>query len=246
MIVGARRAPAYGLQVARLLAEACAAAGAVVVSGMARGVDRAGHEGALDAGGWTWAGWGTGPDRVYPSEHRRLADRIVDSGGALVTEYPVGTPPRRHQFPERNRIVAGLSRAVVVVEAAARSGALVTARLAVDEDREVLAVPGSILSDLSVGPNALLRLGARPVVTPRDVLGVLGLDAAAARHQPVDDAVLTALQRGEALAVDDLVQRVGLPVHDVLARLLELEVADHVTRQPDGRYRRVAVRPAAE
>lgn len=247
-IVGSRRASAYGLQVAGLLGEACAAAGAVVVSGMARGVDAAAHEGALAVGGATWAVWGTGPDRVYPPEHRGLADRLVDSGGALLTEYPPGTPARRHHFPERNRIVAGLARSVVVVEAAARSGALVTARLAVDEGREVLAVPGSILSELSVGPNALLRLGARPVVTPRDVLETLGLDAAAdgPAADPPDDPLLRVMPPGEAVAVDVLVERTGRPVHEVLATLLELELARRVIRQPDGSYRRATAAPAAE
>lgn len=246
-IVGSRRASAYGLQVARLLGEACAAAGAVVVSGMARGIDAAAHEGALAGGGTTWAVWGTGPDRVYPPEHRALADRLIDSGGALLTEYPPGTPPRRHHFPERNRIVAGVARSVVVVEAAARSGALVTARMAVDEGREVLAVPGSILSELSVGPNALLRLGARPVVTPRDVLETLGLEAVPdGPAATADDPLLQTIAPGEAVAVDVLVERTGRPVHEVLAALLELEVACRVIRQPDGSYRRAVAKPAAE
>jgi DNA processing protein len=247
-IVGSRRATPYGLQAARLLAESCASAGAVVVSGMARGVDRVAHEGAVASGGTTWAVWGAGPDRVYPAEHGALADRIVDSGGALLTEYPPGTPPRRHHFPERNRIVAGLVRSVVVVEAAARSGALVTARLALDEGREVMAVPGSILSDLSVGPNALLRLGARPVVTPRDVLETLGLEAdGVARPAGVEqDDVLAAVTPGDAVDVDALVERTGRPAHELTARLLELEIAGHVVRQVDGRYRRTVATPAAE
>lgn len=247
-IVGSRRASAYGLQVAGLLGEACAAAGAVVVSGMARGVDAAAHAGALAVGGTTWAVWGAGPDEVYPREHRGLAERLVDSGGALLTEYPPGTPPRRHHFPERNRIVAGVARSVVVVEAAARSGALITARQAVDEGREVLAVPGSILSELSVGPNALLRLGARPVVTPRDVLETLGLEAGPDRPAAdvEDDPLLRVMVPGEAISVDILVERTGRPVHEVLARLLELEMGDRVVRQHDGGYRRTVAKPAAE
>ena len=138
-IVGSRQATPYGLQVAALLAGELGRAGVVVVSGMARGIDKAAHRGALDHHGQTWAVWGTGPDRVYPPEHVGLAEEIAETG-ALLTEYPPGTPPRRHHFPQRNRILAGLSRAVVVVEAAARSGALVTARLASEEGRDVLAV----------------------------------------------------------------------------------------------------------
>ena len=148
-IVGSRKASPYGRQVARLLGEELGRAGVVVVSGMARGVDKAAHEGALAVGGSSWAVWGTGPDRVYPPEHGALAEELATCG-ALLTEYPPGTPPRRHHFPERNRILAGVARAVVVVEAAARSGALVTARLGLEEGREVLAVPGNIFSELSV------------------------------------------------------------------------------------------------
>jgi DNA processing protein len=246
-IVGSRRATTYGLQVARLLGRELAAAGAVVVSGMARGVDREAHEGALETGGLSWAVWGTGPDRVYPREHRDLAVRLVEAGGALITEYPPGTPPRRQHFPERNRIVAGLATAVVVVEAAARSGALVTARIAVDENREVLAVPGSILSDLSVGPNALLRLGARPVVTARDVIEAVGLEPPPVRSAVTDeDSVLASLPAGDAITIDELVERLGLPAPEVLARILELEIDGRVARQPDGRYRRLDSRAAAE
>ena len=241
-VVGARRATAYGLQVGRLLAGEVARAGVVVVSGMARGVDRAAHEGALDAGGATWAVWGAGPDRVYPAEHARLAERIAASG-ALVTEYLPGTPPRRHHFPERNRLIAGLCRAVVVVEAAARSGALATAGQALDEGREVLAVPGSVLSELSVGPNALLRMGARPAVTPRDVLDVLGVttatgDPPVSPNPAASDRLLAALRPGESLPLDELAGRLGLPIEKVAARMVELEIEGVVTRGPDGAYRR--------
>lgn len=244
-IVGSRRASAYGLQVARLLATELAREEVVIVSGMARGVDRAAHEGAVDAGGQTWAVWGAGPDRVYPAEHGRLAERIAASG-ALITEYPPGTPPRRHHFPERNRLIAGLSRAVVVVEAAARSGALVTAGLALDEGREVLAVPGSVLSELSVGPNALLRLGARPAVTPRDVLEALGLEART-QTAPVSAAgpgepLLEALAPGEVIGIDELALRVGWSVDRVTARAVELELEGALIRGDGGEYRRRDVR----
>ena len=236
-VVGSRRATTYGRQVARMLGEELARSGVVVASGMARGVDAAAHEGALAAGGQTWAVWGAGPDHIYPSEHRELAGAISRSG-ALITEYLPGTPPRPHHFPQRNRVIAGLARAVVVVEAAARSGALITARLAVDEGREVLAVPGSILSDVSVGPNALIRLGARPMLTPRDVLEAIG-------HTPPDAVaesvavhpLLEHLPAGERATIDELVTRTGLAVSEIHAALLELELGGVVIRGRDGSYR---------
>jgi DNA processing protein len=239
-VVGSRRATAYGRQVARLLGEELAAAGVVIVSGMARGVDAAAHEGALAATGETWAVWGAGPDRIYPPEHGKLAEQIARRG-ALLTEYPPGTPPRRHHFPERNRLLAGIAGAVVIVEAAARSGALVTARQAVDEGREVFAVPGSILSDLSVGPNALLRMGAQPLLNPNDVLRVLDISppAAVERSAAAQDQLLQVLAPGEALSVDEVASRAGRPVPEVLEIILGLEIEGHIERQQDGRYSRV-------
>lgn len=235
-VVGSRRATAYGRQVARTLGEELAGAGVVVASGMARGVDAAAHEGALAAGGPTWAVWGAGPDQIYPPEHRDLAAAIC-SGGALLTEYLPGTGPRKHHFPERNRVLAGLASAVVVVEAAARSGALITARLAVDEGREVLAVPGSILSEVSVGPNTLLQLGARPLLTPRDVFDAIG-------HEPPDAApkregghpVLDHLPAGTCATTDELVARSGLAVTEIHTALLNLELEGVVERLSDGRF----------
>jgi DNA processing protein len=236
-VVGSRRASAYGRQAARLLGEAMAHAGVVVVSGMARGVDAAAHEGAIASTGETWAIWGTGPDRIYPPEHARLAEQIA-AHGALMTEYPPGTPPRRHHFPERNRLLAGVADAVVVVEAAARSGALVTARLAVDEGREVFAVPGSIFSDLSIGPNTLLRLGARPLLTPNDVLRLLQIPSGTAA-QPVSERgheLRQMLATGEALTADELAARAGRPVAEVLQLVLQWELDGLLERQRDGRY----------
>lgn len=238
-VVGSRRATAYGRQVAELVAHQASLAGIAVISGMARGVDAAAHRGALAAGGRTVAVWGTGPDRVYPREHKSLAEEIATSG-ALVTEYPPGTEPRRHNFPQRNRIIAGMAPATVVVEAAARSGALVTARLALDEGREVFAVPGSILSELSVGPNALLRMGARPLLTPTDLLDELGVAKAPgpATEQAAGDrsGVLGVLGPGESVDVDELARRTGSEVAELLAELLELELAGRIERAADGTY----------
>ncbi len=235
-VVGSRRATAYGLHVAEMLGEALGRAGVCVVSGMARGIDGAAHGGCLAGGGRTVAVWGTGPDRVYPPEHRALAERIR-AAGALVTEFLPGTTPRRHHFPQRNRLVAGLAPVTVVVEAGARSGALVTARLALEEGREVFAVPGSILSEQSVGPNTLLRLGARPLLGPSDLLEELGAGPAAEAPAPAD-ALASALPPGEALAADEIAERAGMGVDRVGVLLVELEVEGSVERLADGRYRR--------
>jgi DNA processing protein len=235
-IVGSRKATTYGRQVARVLAEELARAGVIVASGMARGVDGAAHEGALAAGGHTWAVWGTGPDRVYPAEHRELAAAIAKQG-AVITEYLPGTPPLKHHFPERNRVLAGLAQAVVVVEGAARSGALITARLALDEGREVLAVPGSILSESSVGPNTLLRLGSRPMLTPRDVLDAIGVAVGRTPETPSKThPLLRHMPPGEAITADELLARSGLGVSEIQTALLELELDGAVERRADGSY----------
>ncbi len=235
-VVGSRRATTYGRQVARTLGEELARSGVVVASGMARGVDAAAHEGALSVGGPTWAVWGAGPDHIYPPEHREMAAAIA-TAGALITEYLPGTGPRKHHFPERNRVLAGLAKAVVVVEAAARSGALITARLAIDEGREVLAVPGSILSKVSVGPNTLLRLGARPMLTPRDVLEAIGHASPEVAAEPAAaHPLLEHLPAGRRATTDELVTRSGLPVSEIHAALLELELGGVVERLRDGSF----------
>jgi len=237
-IVGSRKATPYGLQVARLLGEELGRAGVVMVSGMARGVDEAAHRGALAADGSSWAVWGTGPDRIYPAEHAGLAEELAVKG-ALITEYPPGTPPRRHHFPERNRILSGLVRAVVVVEAAARSGALITARLAMEEGREVLAVPGNIFSKLSVGPNTLLRVGARPLLTPRDLFEAIGCEPPAETTSSPEEGVLRFIGSGEALTADEIAARAEIAVGEVLGDLLSLELAGEISRGADGLYSRL-------
>ena len=178
-IVGARACSAYGAEVARMLGRELAAAGLTVVSGLARGVDGAAHRGALEAGGITVAVLGCGVDRDYPAAHAGLA-REIGRHGLVVSEYAPGVEPAPWRFPARNRIIAGLARATVVVEARERSGALITADLALEEGREVLACPGEITSALSAGTNALLRLGATPLTRMEDVLEAYGLEPAAA------------------------------------------------------------------
>ncbi len=240
-VVGARACSSYGNAVAISLARELAAAGAVVVSGLARGVDAAAHRGALEAG-LTVAVLGCGIDRDYPRAHAQLAERIAD-GGLIVSEYAPGVEPAPWRFPARNRIVAGLTQATVVVEARERSGALITADLALDEGREVLAVPGEITSHLSAGTNALLRLGATPVTCAADVLDALGL-AAPPAPPPVPPpsepglAAVHAVVADAPTGVDEIVQRTGLAVHVVAAALAELELLGLVG-QADGLYRGV-------
>lgn len=235
-LVGSRRATAYGREVAEYLGKELARAGVWVISGMARGVDAAAHRGALASSGRTVAVWGCGPDRVYPAEHAALAAEIARRG-CLLTEYPPGSPPLAHHFPERNRLVAGLARVVVVVEANERSGALITARLALDEGREVMAVPGSVFSRLSAGPNGLLRAGAAPVLGPGDILEVLGV-AAPPPAEEGEDELTAVIPGGQAVTVDHLAALTGWPVARVLEALVAAELRGAVVREPDGRYRR--------
>ncbi len=169
-VVGSRRATRYGIETARSFAAGLAAAGCTVVSGLARGIDRAAHQGALDAEGPTVAVLGSALDRLYPPEHEELARRIVARGGAVVTEFPPGTAPLPRNFPRRNRIVAGLALGTLVVEAAERSGSLSTARQAADNDREVFAIPGLLGSDSSRGCHALIRSGACLVTSVDEIL----------------------------------------------------------------------------
>ena len=235
-VVGARACSAYGTSVAAELARGLARAGVVVVSGLARGVDGAAHRGALDTG-TTVAVLGCGIDRDYPRAHRLLAASIV-ARGLIVSEYPPGVEPAPWRFPARNRIVAGLCDATVVVEARERSGALITADLALDEGREVLAVPGEITSLLSKGSNHLLRLGAVPVTCLGDVLAVIGVEGASTAPvalEPRLEAVRTAVADAPT-AADELVRKTGLPAGDVAAALAELELAGAVV-QSDGLYR---------
>jgi len=232
-IVGARACSAYGRAVARSLGRALADAGVTVVSGLARGIDGEAHRGALEAAGPTVAVLGCGIDRDYPAAHAELARRITAAGGLVVSEYEPGVEPAPWRFPARNRIIAGLSRATVVVEARARSGALITADFALEEGREVLVVPGEITSSLSAGTNALLRLGATPVTCADDVLEALGVDRAvvapgpAAAPDGAAGAVLAAVGSG-ATTADQVVRATGLDPAAVAVALVELELAGRV------------------
>lgn len=238
-IVGARSCSSYGAQVARMLARELGAAGVVVVSGLARGVDGEAHRGALDAGAKTIAVLGCGIDRDYPRRHAELAARISESG-AIVSEYPAGTEPAPWRFPARNRIVAGLCLATVVVEARMRSGALITADFALELGREVFAVPGEITAGLSDGTNELLRQGATPLLSATDILETLGLAATTKRRpalSPAADEILSLLT-DEAGEADRLTRASGRASAEVGAALVELELAGLVA-SADGVYRAV-------
>lgn len=241
-VVGARACSGYGRAVARTLARELAGAGAVVVSGLARGIDGEAHRGALEAGGPTVAVLGCGIDRDYPAAHGDLARRITAAGGVIVSEYEAGVEPAPWRFPARNRIIAGLCAATVVVEARTRSGALITADFALEEGREVLVVPGEITSALSAGTNALLRLGAVPVTSPEDVLEAIGLERADGLAEPPRGpaaTVLDAVGAGPA-TIDEIARRCGLDAGLVAAALVELELASFVVTD-DGIVRRATV-----
>jgi DNA processing protein len=236
-IAGARACSPYGSQVARMLGRELAAAGIVVVSGLARGVDGEAHRGALEAGGKTVAVLGCGIDRDYPAAHAGLARQIAE-GSLLVSEYEPGVEPAPWRFPARNRIVAGLCAATIVVEARERSGALITADFALEEGREVFAVPGEITSALSAGTNALLRVGATPLTAAGDVLESLGIDPPSAVRPAISDVAASMLELLPA-SVDELVRSSGLSVGEVAAAIAELEIAG-LAAEGDGLCRALA------
>ena len=228
-LVGTRRATSYGRAVADRLARDLAAAGVSVVSGLARGVDTAAHRSALEAGGRTLAVLGNGLDQVYPPENATLARRIIDQQqGALVSEFPPGVPPDAVNFPRRNRLISGLSAATVIVEAGQRSGALITADFALEQGRDVFAVPGSILSPVSVGPNTLLKQGATPATSAQDILESLGgVPAPVAHSLPKLDGDETSVWEalsGEPRHIDELARALGKGAGEVSATLAVLEL----------------------
>lgn len=231
-IVGTRKPTSYGSEVAYRLAYDLAAAGLTIVSGLAYGIDGIVHRAALDAGGKTVAVLGCGLDVCYPARHQGLADKIADGHGAVLSEYPVGTPPLQHHFPARNRIIAGLCEGVVVPEADAKSGSLITARLALEESRMVMAVPGSILSQRSEGPNNLLKAGATPVTSAADVCLALGFTPPAPRARltlpkGVAGVILQALEV-EPLPTQTLIEAAGSDGLAVLAVLSTLEITGYI------------------
>ncbi len=237
-IVGSRGASVYGEEAAARIASGLASLGFVIVSGLARGIDAAAHRGALAARGRTVAVLGCGPDVVYPPEHAALTEEVVRSG-AIVSELAPGTRPRAMHFPRRNRIISALSLGVVVVEARQRSGALITADCALEQGREVMAVPGNVLSERHRGSHTLLKSGAALVETAEDVVQALGLAGSRGevdRPQGVEDPLLASMDAGEPYALDQLVGRVACDAAALLSRLLELELQGLVRRVAGGRF----------
>ena len=239
-VVGARNATPYGRHMARLISGGLAASGITVVSGLARGIDTQAHLAALEKAGRTIAVLGCGLDIDYPRGSSDLKKRII-ANGALVSEFDSGTPPFPGNFPARNRIISGLSLAVVVVQAGVRSGSLITARWALDQGRDVLAVPGRADDPLSAGPIALLRDGASPVCHSDDVLDVLGLDrmlqtrSITGGEELESDPVMRALGPGPRLP-EDLAQTTGMPLPRILSELSRLELEGLIIRDPGGQF----------
>ena len=254
-MVGSRNPTAGGRSTAREFASFFARAGLTITSGLALGIDAACHEGALAADGPTIAVLGCGPDRIYPRNHEALADRIAATG-AVISEFPPGTPPLRACFPQRNRIIAGLSHGTLVIEAAQQSGSLITARLAGEAGREVFAIPGSIHNPLARGCHQLIRQGAKLVEGPEDVLCELKISLSAQLVASGPDApprpkegfpaldkeykILLDALAFEPASVDSLIERTGMNSESIASMLLILELDGHVAPHPGGRYSRMA------
>lgn len=242
-VVGSRNSALPALRLTEQWCRAIASAGVTITSGLAIGIDGAAHRGAVTAGCGTVAVMATGIDRLYPARHQRLAGQILAAGGALVTEYPPGEPPLAANFPRRNRIISGLSLAVWVVEAAIRSGTLVTARAALEQNRELLALPGSVHNPLARGPHLLLRDGASLVESPADILAQFGENfvaptAAVATDSGRAESPLLAALGYDPATTDEIAERLGWPAAETARLLAELELAGGVVRQPGGWLRR--------
>lgn len=242
-VVGSRKPSPYGQVVAEKLAKDLVAVGITIVSGMARGIDTAAHKGALAGGGRTIAVLGCGPDVVYPRENRGLMEKIIENG-AIISEFPPGMHPEPWHFPVRNRIISGLSQGTVVVEAAERSGALITADCALEQGRDVMAVPGNVVSPLSRGPHRLIKQGARLVEGAGDILDELGLEKLFPVPEPGNEGAIKMSKEEETLytllslepvSMDELIGKSGLSPQKAMAALMYLELKG-LTRQMPGKF----------
>jgi len=260
-VIGSRMCSTYGENASEMLARDLASRGICIISGLARGIDTAGHRGAIAGCGKTVAVLGTGIDTVYPRENNRLAKDILESGGALVTQFPLGTPPIAENFPYRNRIISGLSLGVLIVEASERSGSLITARLATEQNREVMAVPGNITSGNSFGTNYLIKSGAKLVQQWQDIVAELPSEISAsilpprieettpetAERQPElfptdmnenERSVWTLLTADGATHIDSLLESSGLSFGDLNSALVALDIRDLIRVLPGKHYAR--------
>lgn len=245
-VVGSRKFSAYGEKAIAALLPEVIEAKINIISGLALGIDTLAHQKALKLKGKTWAILGSGLDRknIYPAANRRLAQEIIDSGGALISEFPPGTPPLKQNFPQRNRIIAGLAQATLVIEAKEKSGALITANYALEENREVLTVPGNIFSEFSSGPNRLIKSGARTITSPDDILDVYGISAKSNRDNqtiksspgqlsffPKNEAetlvykvLVEASERAEKISIDEIIRKTKLDTSVINSTLSILEI----------------------
>ena len=243
-IVGTRNVTKYGRQITHDTASYLAASGITVVSGLARGVDGIAHQAAIEAGGRTFAVLGSGVDVIYPPEHRKLA-RAIAQHGAVISDYPPGTKPDGINFPPRNRIISGLSRGTVVIEAGERSGALITAKFALEQGRDIFAVPGSVLSQMSKGTNQLIAEGATPMTNPVIITDTLNL-ARTGKERKTEQLDISAIEKNilrvlgdENLHIDEICARTSLSIEKLTAELTMLELKGIVQRENGMEYQRV-------
>jgi DNA processing protein len=243
-IVGTRKPSPYGLAVAEKLAKDLAALGFTIISGLARGIDAVAHKGALHSGGWTIAVLGCGPDVVYPRENKKLMEEIINNGTVL-SEFPPGTQPDAWHFPARNRIISGLSQATLVVEAAEKSGALITAEFALEQGRDVMAVPGNVVNPLSRGPHRLIKQGARLIEGAGDVLEELGMDRlfplqtaddSSKMKMSLEEETIYKLLSLEPVSIDELIMKAGILPQKVMAALMYLEIKGLAKQLPGKLY----------
>lgn len=240
-IVGTRKVSNYGKQVTIELGRSLARAGFTIVSGLALGVDGLAHQAAIDVKARTIAVLGCGLDKIYPPNHKKLAEKIITQGGLIISEYPPGTPPIKHHFPTRNRIIAGLSLGVLVIEAPETSGALITARYALEQNREVFAVPGNIFNQNSIGTNQLIKLGAKLVTKPEDIFETFNLDLPKKQKKEIkpankeEEAILKVLS-DEPISIDEIVKQSGLNTSIVSSTLIMMEISGKVKNLGGGQY----------
>lgn len=260
-VVGSRRCSTYGRNASEMLGRDLAEHGVCIVSGFARGIDSSAHKGAIEGKGKTIAVLGTGIDKIYPKENEKLLDEILDNGGAVVSQFPLGTPPLRENFPYRNRIISGLSYGILVVEASERSGSLITARLAMEQDREVLAIPGNITSKNSFGTNYLIKSGAKLVQQWQDVVSELPAEIAAEILPPeidekkrkkdkkeasnlpkglsvIETKIYKVLTADEEIHIDIILEKSGLSFGELNNAIVSLDLKDLIRVLPGNKYAR--------
>ncbi len=233
-IVGTRKPTPYGIKITTDLAKSVASRNVVIVSGLAYGIDSIAHQAALDVGGCTWAVLGAGLDLIYPARHRKLAENIIDSGGALISEYKPGTPPLRQHFPARNRIISGLSLGTLVIEAPSKSGALITAYFALEQNREVLAIPGDVNRVNSIGTNSLIKQGAKIVTNVDDVLELFDLESKTDYSQKKivpdtkEERIIIDILHSGPHTVDQIIQKCKLDISVINSTLSVMELSGKI------------------